>query len=170
MKDCPCGLQSPYSDCCGPLIRGTGYADTAEDLMRSRYTAYTLRNWDYLIQTTHSSERSEKTRKAFEKWGKSVEWLKLEVLGSKKGGLQDDEGEVTFVAFYEEEGEEHSIRESSKFLKENGRWTYSEKQSTIHKKVHEEPQQPVIREGPKVGRNDPCPCGSGKKFKKCCGK
>jgi SEC-C motif-containing protein len=69
-----------------------------------------------------------------------------------------------------EEGEEHSIRESSKFLKENGRWTYSEQQSTIHKKVHEEPQQPVVREGPKVGRNDPCTCGSGKKFKKCCGK
>jgi len=99
-----------------------------------------------------------------------VEWLKLEVLGSKKGGLQDDEGEVTFIAFYEEEGEEHSIRESSKFLKENGRWTYSEKQSTIHKKVHNEPQQPVVRDSPKVGRNDPCPCGSGKKFKKCCGK
>ena len=84
MKDCPCGLQSPYADCCGLLIRGTGYADTAEDLMRSRYTAYTLRNWDYLIQTTHSSERSEKSRKTFEKWGKAVEWLKLEVLGSKK--------------------------------------------------------------------------------------
>ena len=120
MKDCPCGLQSPYADCCGLLIRGTGYADTAEDLMRSRYTAYTLRNWDYLIQTTHSSERSEKRRKTFEKWGKSVEWLKLEVLGSKKGGLQDDEGEVTFAAFYKEDDEEHSIRESSKFLKENG--------------------------------------------------
>ena len=157
MKDCPCGLQSPYSDCCGHL-------------MRSRYTAYTQRNWDYLIQTTHSSERSEKSRKTFEQWGKGVEWLKLEVLGTKKGGLQDEEGEVTFAAFYREDEEEHSLRESSKFLKENGRWTYSEKQSTIHKKVQDEPQQPVVREGPKVGRNDPCPCGSGKKFKKCCGK
>ena len=65
MKDCPCGLQSPYADCCGPLVRGTGYADTAEDLMRSRYTAYTQRNWDYLIQTTHSSERSGKNRESF---------------------------------------------------------------------------------------------------------
>ena len=169
MKDCPCGLQSPYADCCGPLIRGTGYADTAEDLMRSRYTAYTQRNWDYLIATTHSSERSDKSRKSFDRWGKSVEWLTLEVLDSKKGGVQDEEGEVTFVAFYREDDEEHVLRETSTFLKEDGRWTYSEQRSTIHRQVHDAPQTPVKREGPKVGRNDPCPCGSGKKFKKCCG-
>ena len=170
MKDCPCGLNSPYTDCCGPLIRGAGYADNAEDLMRSRYTAYTQKNWDYLIATTHSSERSGIRRKTFEKWVKGVKWLKLEILGTKKGGLADDEGEVSFTAFYKEDDEEHALRETSKFLKENGRWTYSEKQSTIHRKVHDEPQTPVKRGGPKVGRNDPCPCGSGKKFKKCCGK
>ena len=170
MKDCPCGLQSPYTDCCGPLIRGTGYADTAEDLMRSRYTAYTQRNWDYLIATMHSSERSDKSRKSFDPWGKGVKWLKLEVQDSKKGGVQDEDGEVSFVAFYREDDEEHALRETSTFLKEDGRWTYSEKRSTIHRKDHDAPLIPVKREGPKVGRNDPCPCGSGKKFKKCCGK
>ena len=170
MKDCPCGHKTPYTDCCGPLIRGTGYADTAEDLMRSRYTAYTQRNWDYLIQTTCIAERGGKNSKDFEIWGKGVEWINLEILGSNKGGLHDEEGEVDFIAFYREDDEEHAMRETSRFVKEDGRWTYSEKQSTIHRKVHDQPQSPVKREGPKVGRNDPCPCGSGKKFKKCCGK
>ena len=167
MKDCPCGLNAPFADCCGPLIRGSGYADTAEDLMRSRYSAYTQMNWDYLIETTHSSERAELSRKTFEKW-KGIEWLKLEVLGSRKGGIEDDEGEVRFAAFYQEDDEEHTLSETSKFLKENGRWTYCQKQSTVHRKVHDEPQKPVVRDTPKVGRNDPCPCGSGKKYKKCC--
>ena len=59
MKDCPCGSDFPYTDCCGPLIRGTGFADTAEDLMRSRYTAFAKQNWEYLVLTSHPEEKKE---------------------------------------------------------------------------------------------------------------
>ena len=59
MKDCPCGSNFPYTDCCGPLIRGTSFADTAEDLMRSRYTAFTENNWEYLVLTSHPKEKKE---------------------------------------------------------------------------------------------------------------
>lgn len=103
MKDCRCGMSFPYTDCCGPLIRGVSFADTAEDLMRSRYTAYTQGNWDYLIQTTCSEERPHKSTADFEKEG--IEWQGLDILDTRQGGREDVEGEVTFVARYTEAGE-----------------------------------------------------------------
>ena len=84
---------------------------------------------------------------------------------------------MEFAAHYTESGDAKSLHETAHFLKEEGRWVYSEKQSNSH--VHaggepcghsHKPQKPVVREGAKVGRNDPCPCDSGKKYKKCCGK
>ena len=59
MKICPCGSNFIFTDCCAPLIRGTGFPDTAEDLMRSRYTAFTLKNWLYLVITSHPEEKKE---------------------------------------------------------------------------------------------------------------
>ena len=177
MKDCPCGLDSPYTDCCGRLIRGAGYADAAEDLMRSRYTAFVLKEWDYLVNTLCADERSKKTAAEFEKGSRHLQWQKLEIHGTRQGGPEDNEGQVEFAAHYTENGDAKSLHETAHFLKEKGRWGYSEKLSKSH--VHaagepcghsHEPQKPVVREGAKVGRNDPCPCGSGKKFKKCCGK
>lgn len=167
MKDCRCGMSFPYTDCCGPLIRGVGFADTAEDLMRSRYTAYTQGNWDYLIKTTCSEERATKSPADFEKEG--IEWLGLDILGTRQGERDDEAGEVTFVARYTEAGEARKFQETSKFIKENGRWMYSEKQSTVHTAAAPTPShKPVKRKSAKVGRNAPCPCGSGKKYKKCC--
>lgn len=171
MDECPCGLSSSYTDCCAPLIRGAIFADTAEDLLRSRYTAYYLKNWDYLALTTHPAERGDALKKGFAGRGEGVQWKRLEVLGCKNGGRADSEGEVTFVAYYAENGVEKSLSESSAFLKEDGRWYYSEKRS---KKRSVQPAaqspKPFVRSQTKVGRNDPCSCGSGKKFKKCCGK
>ncbi|TDJ58154.1 MAG: hypothetical protein E2O41_06625 [Nitrospina sp.] len=166
MKDCRCGMSFPYTDCCGPLIRGAIFADTAEDLMRSRYTATTQGNWDYLIQTTCADERPHKSPADFEKG--DIEWLGLEILGTRQGERHDAAGEVTFVARYREAGEANELQETSKFIKENGRWMYSEKQSTVHA-APTPSRQPVKRSSAKVGRNAPCPCGSGKKYKKCCG-
>lgn len=177
MKDCPCGLESPYTDCCGRLIRGSGYADTAEDLMRSRYSAFALQEWDYLVSTLCSAERAKKTASDFEKGSGDLQWEKLEIHGTRQGGREDDEGKVEFAAHYSESGDEFSIHETAHFFKEDGRWVYSEKKSNSH--VHaagdscghsHEPKKPVVRESAKVGRNDPCPCDSGKKYKKCCGK
>ena len=154
-----------YTDCCGPLIRSVGVADTAEDLMRSRYTAYTKKNWDYLIQTTRSEERPDK--EGFSRWENDVRWRRLEIVGCRKGGREDSEGEVSFIAYYSEGGEEKTLQESSKFTKENGRWYYCPQESRTRTSQE---QPPFIRAREKVGRNDPCLCGSGKKFKKCCGK
>lgn len=167
MGECPCGLGFTYTDCCGPMIRGVGAADTAEDLLRSRYTAYTKKNWDYLIQTTHSTERPE--REDFARWGDAVRWKRLEIVGSRKGGREDSEGEVSFVAYYSEGGEDKTLQESSKFRKENGRWYYCAKESRTPSPKSRS-SKPFTRSHEKVGRNDPCSCGSGKKFKKCCGK
>jgi len=170
MKQCPCGSVFPYTDCCGLLIRGATVADTAEDLMRSRYTAYTLADWDYITQTTLPDER--KSLPDLAKVNEGVEWKKLEVLETKKGGATDEAGEVSFVASFTKEGKAEILQETSVFLKEEGRWYYSGKRSNPKTSAPKERRaaRPFVRSGTKIGRNDPCSCGSGKKYKKCCGK
>ena len=166
MKDCPCGTGFPYTDCCGPLIRGVGHADTAEDLMRSRFTAMAKNQWDYLEKTLYPGDRKPARRPTRQPDG--IDWTKLEIFDVRDGGASDDEGEVNFSAHYTENGEEKTLRETSKFIKENGRWYYSERQSKITAAIATPASQPFVRGQPKVGRNDPCPCGSKKKYKKCC--
>ena len=152
MKNCPCGSNFPFTDCCAPLIRGTGFADTAEDLMRSRYTAFTLKNWEYLVLTSHPEEKKE-------------------MMNTRAGGNDDSQGQVDFVAHYTKDSVEQSLRESSRFYKINGRWVYSRKDSTLPPVPAATQKKPktVVRSEAKIGRNDPCSCGSGKKYKKCCG-
>ena len=98
MKDCPCGSNFPYTDCCGPLIRCTSFADTAEDLMRSRYTAFTENNWEYLVLTSHPEEKKEMARLESDLVDQGAKWKKLEILDTSQGGMQDSEGQVDFVA------------------------------------------------------------------------
>ncbi|MDP6231538.1 MAG: YchJ family metal-binding protein [Nitrospinaceae bacterium] len=170
MKDCPCGTGFPYTDCCGPLIRGSIPADTAEDLMRSRFTAFAKRQWDYIEQTRYPDGRE------LSAWYKSkflhdgISWTKLDVLSVKSGEASDDEGEVGFVAHYTENGEEKTLQEVSRFIREDGKWYYCEHESRIISSKPTSSSEPFTRDQPKVGRNDPCSCGSNKKYKKCCGK
>lgn len=167
MDECPCGSNFTYTDCCAPLIRGVGCADSAEDLMRSRYTAHTKKDWGYLARTTHAGEKPGD----FSAQGGDIQWKRLEIVGSSKGGRGDSEGEVSFIAYYTEDGAEKTLQETSKFLKEDGRWYYCGKRSRAQTRQAEQaPSKPFVRDQKKVGRNDPCHCGSGRKFKKCCGK
>ncbi|WP_246147033.1 YchJ family protein [Seonamhaeicola marinus] len=99
-------------------------AKTAEQLMRSRYSAFVLANGDYLMKSHHSTTRPVKEKKAIVKWAKSVEWIKLEVLETTRGTLHDTEGTVTFKAYFYEKGKVDVIHEKSKFVKENNCWTY----------------------------------------------
>ena len=170
MKDCPCGSNFPYTDCCGPLIRGTSFADTAEDLMRSRYTAFTENNWEYLVLTSHPEEKKEMARLESTLVDQGAKWKRLEITRISKGGREDNEGQVDFVAHYVKAGISEALRESSKFYKINGHWVYSRKDSILSpvSVISMEKPKTVIRDKAKVGRNDPCPCGSGKKYKKCC--
>ncbi len=167
MKDCPCGSHFAYTDCCGPLIRGAIFADTAEDLMRSRYTATVLGETAYLRDTLLPEERPEGG--SAKEAASRIRFKRLEILGSKNGERGDVEGEVRFQAVYDDGEGEKTLSETSRFIHQDGRWYYSDKKSRVQTTAAKA-KGPVVRSGPKVGRNDPCPCGSGKKFKKCCGK
>ncbi len=124
--------------------------------MRSRFTAYALRNAAYLLDTWDASGRPKTIDFSREK----IDWQRLEIVATKKGGLQDSKGMVEFRAFYTENGEEHVMHEISRFTKINGRWLYLNGAVKSIGKIGQQTNQ---------GKNAPCPCGSGKKFKRCCG-
>jgi SEC-C motif-containing protein len=144
------------------LIRGEIAAPTAETLMRSRYSAYVVGAIDYLGETLHPDHRADWDRDATRRWADSSEWLGLRIADSDAGGANDDVGWVTFEADFRADGETHRHVERSRFLRHRGHWYY----------VDGELPKPATQRNPqaKVGRNDPCPCGSGRKFKKCCGR
>ncbi len=116
---CPCCSNMPYSNCCARYVDSKEPAPSAEALMRSRYTAYTLLNEDYLRTTWHSSTCPPALGLAQEKLTK---WLGLEV---KRHEQQDaDHAIVEFVARYKVNGRAHRLHEISRFVREAGRWFY----------------------------------------------
>ena len=148
---CPCGSNQPFDTCCDPLLAGSREASTAEALMRSRYTAYGRRDEAYLLRTWHPS-----TRPASLGLDEEIEWLGLEILRTEAGGPEDREGLVEFVARYRANGQHGSLQEASRFVREEGHWLYVDGK--------------IAEAGGRPGRNAPCPCGSGKKYKRCCGR
>ena len=131
---CPCGGAS-YASCCGPYIAGDALPPTAETLMRSRYTAFTLRDEPYLLATWHASTRPIDALFAEEE---KVHWLGLEVKSAlrlrQRKAESDDQTEeihrdsVEFVARYKVNGRAHRLHEVSRFVREAGdggmRWFY----------------------------------------------
>lgn len=146
---------------CMPFVQGQKLPQSAAELMASRYVAYATGAIDYLLETHDPKTRSDTDRKATEEWSKRADWRGLELLRTERGGPEDETGEVEFVARYAIDGVEYTHHERSEFRKVDGRWYFinGEKVSA----------PPLRRTAPKVGRNDPCTCGSGKKYKKCCG-
>ncbi|WP_374325289.1 YchJ family protein [Aquipseudomonas alcaligenes] len=144
---CPCGSGIALDDCCGKWHQGQP-APSAERLMRSRYSAYTLGLIDYLVATTLPAQQAALDRDSMRAWSLGSTWLGLEVEGSE---LLNTHAFVTFTARWHDGDGEHSHRERSAFVQQAGRWYFID------------PTVPL-----KAGRNDPCPCGSGQKFKKCC--
>ena len=130
--------------------------------MRSRYTAYARGEIDHLTESLHPSSRHDHDPDAARRWAEQSQWLGLEVRSSEQGGPEDAVGRVEFVAHYRDKKGPHQYHEVAEFRKEAERWYYLEGKTPT--------PQTVVRETAKVGRNDPCSCGSGKKFKKCCGK
>ena len=157
-EHCPCGNSKTYEKCCGLFIQGTQFPDTAEKLMRSRYSAYAKQNDKYLLETWHPSTRPKNNPSENE--DADTTWTNLEILRTEKGLKNDTDGIVEFIAQCEIKGNTSHLHETSNFLYEDDRWYYVDAQA----------QQPVRRETPKIGRNDPCSCGSNKKYKKCCGR
>jgi len=165
MKNCHCGTGLPYSECCGPYIEGRAKPPTAEALMRSRYSAYAERAIDYIMDTcVEKGGKEDADYKSTREWSERSVWLGLKILSTEKGGIGDSEGTVEFEAVYERDGLKDVHQEKASFKKRSAgdgppEWLYDE--GTVVPRT-------VVRSAPKVGRNEPCPCGSGKKHKRCC--
>ena len=121
---CPCGSGKLFANCCEPIISGKKEALTAQELMRSRYTAFTQANVDYLIRSHSVKTRPIKERKSIEKWAKSVIWMGLTIIQAQAGDANDEIGYVEFKALYLENGKPQQIHEKSLFQRENGIWVY----------------------------------------------
>lgn len=147
---CPCGSAVEYSLCCHRYVSGEHVAPGPLHLMRSRYCAFVMKDADYLIKTWHPDCHAAAFREEISAGFASTEWLGLTVF-EHVCSEADNTGYVSFVARFREHGKAGAIIERSRFLKENGEWYY------------------IDGTRPQFGRNDACPCGSGKKFKKCCG-
>jgi SEC-C motif-containing protein len=158
---CECGLGPSTEECCGRFLSGEAHPETAEQLMRSRYAAYARNNIDYVFETHDPKTVTSQDKTYAEKWARDAEWDGLEIVSTEKGGREDDEGVVEFKARYSMNRQPALHHERSTFRKEDGRWYYVNGEMVKTGTVR--------REQPKVGRNDPCLCGSGKKYKKCCG-
>jgi SEC-C motif-containing protein len=158
---CPCGSKRTLSECCLPVLEGTEKAQTAEALLRARYTAFTRGNVDFIWSTHDPRTRRQIRRQGIEEWSKSSEWLGLEIVDVQGGSAADKTATIVFHAQYRAEGQLNDHHEKATFQRQEEGWVF----------VDGEPVKPppVIRAEPKVGRNEPCPCGSGKKYKKCCG-
>src|SRR5690606_27728701 len=100
MIECPCGTKKMYSECCQKAHIAPAFILTAEELMRSRYTAFTMINGTYLVDTHHSSTRHNVDKDDLEAWSKSVKWLRLEILNSSNGKETDSHGTVEFKAYF----------------------------------------------------------------------
>lgn len=172
--NCPCGSEAKYDNCCGPFLSGNTLPDTAEKLMRSRYTAITRADIKYIEKTTAAEGRKTLDLIETKKWATENQWKSLTIIETQKGGPGDDTGVVEFTATFENNGQGTDHHEVSQFRKaDDGKWLYVDGHSHTHKEGeghHHGSPTPVtfVRENPKTGRNDPCPCGSGKKHKKCC--
>jgi len=157
---CLCGSGKELVGCCGPIMDNPATARTPEELMRARFSAHCQRNYPFLVESTHPEHREGVSEKEIAEWADNIHWTELEV-HSTTPGATDDEGQVAFTAHFTIKDMPQELREDASFVREGGRWFYVD--------GHVHGPEPYRRETPRVGRNEPCPCGSGKKYKKCCG-
>ena len=158
---CPCGSGKTYSECCEPIIKGTIKAPSAEACMRARYTSYVKHEIDYIINSCDQEEViAEIDKQATEEWSNQSTWNGLKILRTEKGE-KDDEAIVEFTADYTMHNMHDVHHEIAGFKQIDGDWKY------VTGNVI---PTTIKRVGKKVGRNEPCPCGSGKKYKNCCGR
>lgn len=159
MEHCACGSEQDYADCCGRFIEGKEIPSTPEQLMRSRYTAYTKANIAYIAKTMKSPASDRFDAEEAKRWATSLEWLRLEVIASSQES--PSKGWVEFLVHFNQHQKRHVLHELSEFRCDEGQWYYIDGRSPKNLGL------PIRTTH--VGRNEPCLCGSGKKYKKCCG-
>jgi SEC-C motif-containing protein len=151
---CPCGSGVTLAECCDPYHAGVA-APSAEALMRSRYSAYVLGLIDYLIDTTLPVQQSGLDRVAIAAWSAESSWLGLQVQQvehvANSSTAAPEHAWVCFTVRWHDGQTEQAHAERSAFVTHAGRWYFIDSSEPL-----------------KAGRNDPCPCASGQKFKKCC--
>jgi len=157
MPQCPCGSNLDLATCCGRYHAGEP-VPTAEALMRSRYAAYALERLDYIAATCAGPAAAGFDLREAEQSQLGMRWLGLDIVRIRKGREAAKEGTVSFIARYSHGGSGGELRETSQFRRIDGSWFYWDRLR----------QAPAPRAAG-IGRNDPCPCGSGRKHKKCCG-
>ncbi|WP_428776587.1 YchJ family protein [Vibrio sp.] len=149
---CYCGSKQPFTQCCQPYLSGNSLAPTPEALMRSRYSAYYLANYNYVLATYAQAQRQPLNVAELERSASGTNWLALRVHTHK----DIHPNQVEFSAFYVADRQLGVLHETSNFVQEDGQWRYVD--GTLHSDCG------IFQ----PGRNDECFCGSGKKFKKCC--
>lgn len=154
---CPChktvaGKLLEYKECCEPLHLGEAKAESPEQLMRSRYSAYYFALGQYIFDTHHADYRGNTSVDEFTVSAKNTRWCGLKIVSKT---LDGEQGTVEFKASFIDRDKVHTLHEISNFILEHGHWLYTDGQF-----------QPKTSK--KINRNQPCPCGSTKKAKRCC--
>ncbi|MGW4242055.1 YchJ family protein [Nocardia sp. NPDC004722] len=116
---CPCGLPATYAECCGRLHRGEAAASTAEQLMRSRFSAFAVGDEAYLLRSW-----DPETRPADVDFDPALRWERLEILDTSGGGPFHTAGTVEFRAHYRAGGAAGELHERSRFRRDQGAWVY----------------------------------------------
>src|SRR3989339_345136 len=158
LDPCPCGSGINFENCCQPCLLGLEKPASAEKLLRSRYSAFVAKNTDYIFATHHPEKIKTLEKQGIIDWANNAHWLGLELQSVEISPLNNDETVISFIARYTQDNVTYNHRETSLFKRKDGVWYFYDVQKNT----------PIKLEN-KTGRNDPCPCGSGKKFKKCCG-
>ncbi|MFT2090894.1 YchJ family protein [Paraglaciecola sp. 2405UD69-4] len=152
-KNCFCCSHIPFKNCCQPIIAGNKKAKNAEALMRSRFTAYVLQNYLYILHTYAEAQRQQLSIKELSLSAEGTCWLSLDVISHR---YEAETAQVEFKAFYRVDNHFYVMHELSDFVLENNCWRYTT--GEILKSSGEFTPE----------RNSQCLCGSGKKYKKCC--
>ena len=160
---CPCGSDNKFSSCCQPFINKQQQPKTAEQLMRSRYSAYAIKNSEYIYQTYAISKQPENAITDIKEWAEQTTWLSLQILPLEPelDNVKDNEQKFYYVEFcadYLTDNEVWQMHECSRFIIEDDQFKYLDG-DVKHNKLLK-----------KVTRNDICPCGSTRKYKRCCQK
>lgn len=151
---CPCQSGQYFHHCCQPYLSGLSLPETPLALMRSRYSAYTLCNAQYLFDTWYfpDKQNSPLLLKSIEESFQRTTWLGLKIINTFDDPANPLQGFVEFMAFFSDDASKRKqvLYERSRFILSHSRWLY------------------VDGIKPNIERNTLCPCGSGKKYKRCC--
>lgn len=149
IMSCPCNPKLTFQNCCKRYHAGV-LADSAQTLMRARYSAYAKHNIEFIKHTSLPIQQAQLDTAAIAEWSQNSQWLGLEII-AEHIGTDQRHSTVEFIAHWQDAEGQHQHHETSLFIKPAERWYFYD------------PNVPLQAE-----RNAPCPCGSALKFKKCC--